>query len=203
MSRTPDRRRPARRGNIVLGILLLARGRAEGLREFGYTVQAFLSSLAPLLAFPLVGYLLVALQGGAAEEGGSAAAFADLLGTVCAVLAPAVISFELARLWQREALWLRYATALNWTQWAIPVLASALLVLVYPLLAATLSVRVALGVVGILIGAYALWLHWFVARHGLSLSGRRAALLVLAVNLATAALVLGPRLLMLGAGRMG
>ena len=188
----------------MLGILLLARGRAEGLREFGYTVQAFLSSLAPLVAFPLVGYLLLALQGGGpARDGGEAGALADLLGTVCALLAPAVLSFELARVWRREALWLRYATALNWSQWAIPVLASALLLVAYPVLAAALSARLALGVVGILIGGYALWLHWFIARHGLSLSRLRAVILVVTVNLVTGLLVLGPRLLMLGLGRAG
>lgn len=202
MSGTSDRRRPSQRGNIVLGILLLARGRADGLAQFGYTVQAFLSSLAPLVAFPLVGYLLLALSGGG-PHGGEVGALADLLGTVCALLAPAVLSFELARLWRRQALWLRYATALNWSQWAIPVLASVLLLVVYPALASAASPRLAIGVVGIAIGGYALWLHWFIARHGLSLSRWRAALLVFLVNLVTGLLVFGPRLLTLGAGRVG
>jgi hypothetical protein len=204
--RGPERRRPPRPGNILLGVLMLARGRADGLHQFGYTVQAFLSSLAPLVAFPLVGYLLLALGGnggGGGQPPGELGALADLLGTLCALLAPAVLSFELARLWRREALWLRYATALNWTQWAIPLLASVLLLLVYPLLAASASAQVALGLIGLAIGGYALWLHWFVARHGLALSRGRAVLLVLVVNLVSAVLVLGPRLLMLGAGRVG
>jgi len=47
------------------------------------------------------------------------------------------------------------------------------------------------GVVG-----YALWLHWFLARHGLALSRLRAALLVAGVNLGTGMLVMLPRLLL-------
>ncbi len=47
------------------------------------------------------------------------------------------------------------------------------------------------------LGGYALWLHWFLARHGLALSRFRAALLVVVVNLGTALLVLAPRLLAL------
>lgn len=202
MSGTRERRRPPQAGHIVLGILRLARGRADGLGQFGSTVQAFLSSLAPLVAFPLVGYLLLLMRGGG-RHSGELGALADLLGTVCALLAPAVLSFELARLWHRQGLWLRYATALNWTQWAVPVLASGLLLLVYPALAMAASPQLALGVVGILIGGYALWLHWFIARHGLALSSWRAVLLVFVVNLVTGLLVLGPRLLALGAGRAG
>ncbi|HVB66477.1 MAG TPA: hypothetical protein VNE67_01310, partial [Acetobacteraceae bacterium] len=109
----------------------------------------------------------------------------------------------LAKLWRRQALWLRYATALNWSQWVIPVLASVLLLVGYPLLAAALSDRLALGLVGIAIGGYALWLHWFIARHGLSLSRLRAVVLVVVVNVVTGVLVLGPRLLALGAGHAG
>ena len=45
---------PARRTSVWLGIARLARFRADGLEQFGHTPQAFLNSLAPLLAFPLV-----------------------------------------------------------------------------------------------------------------------------------------------------
>ena len=189
-------RRPGA-GNILRGVLLLARGKAEGLRQFGDTTQAFLASLAPLIAFPLVGYLLLA------AGGHGTAAFAGLLGTVCALLAPPVISFELARWWGRQGLWLRYATAINWCQWAIPLFASALLLIGFPVLAQLLSDEAASVIVILLIAAYALWLHWFVGRHALALSGPRAALLVLLVNLGTALLVLGPRLLSLGTGGVG
>ncbi|MGC8470154.1 MAG: hypothetical protein ACP5NI_09650, partial [Acetobacteraceae bacterium] len=67
--------------SIPRGILLLARGKAQGLAEFDSSREAFLASLAPWIAFPLVASLLLALRGGlllAAEE---------FLATLCALLA--------------------------------------------------------------------------------------------------------------------
>jgi hypothetical protein len=180
--------------NVLLGIARLARGRADGLLQFGDTIQAFLGSLAPLIAFPLVGGGLMIAQG----QGVSA--LAEMLATLCALLAPPVLSYSLARLWGREALWLRFATAFNWCQWAIPVAAAALLLLAGLLIRmglsnATVGAIVVFGLIG-----YGLWLHWFVARQGLQLSGPRSLLLVLIVNFGTAVLVAGPGLLALGLG---
>jgi hypothetical protein len=120
-----------------------------------------------------------------------------LLATIAVVLAPSVLSFELARLWGRQARWLRFATAFNWCQWLLPILASVLLLVLGMLLRAGLPENVMTGALMFGLGGYALWLHWFLARHGLALSGLRAALLVLAVNFGTALLVLAPRLLAL------
>ena len=50
---------------------------------------------------------------------------------------------------------------------------------------------------------YGFWLHWFLARHGLGLSRVRAAVLVIGVNLATVAIVMGPRLLTLASSNTG
>ena len=52
----PDAQRAARD-------LLIGRGRREGLAEFGSSRDAFLASLAPLLAFPLVGAALMMAGG--------------------------------------------------------------------------------------------------------------------------------------------
>jgi hypothetical protein len=187
--RTGGRRSPP--GSIVLGIVRLARGHSDGIRQFGATREAFLASLAPLIAFPLVGGVLMLLGGG------GLAAVSDLLATLCALLAPAVLSFEVARLWGREAAWLRFATAFNWCQWVIPVVGSVLLLVLAFL--AGLGLPRELARLAVLFGiiAYGLWLHWFVTRHGLGLSGPRAALAVLGVNLGTVILVLGPRILAL------
>jgi hypothetical protein len=186
------RRQPPARASIPRGILLLARGRADGLSQFGDTSPAFLASLAPLIAFPLVGAGLMVAQGGGLP------AVTALLSTFCALLAPPVLSYELARLWRREEQWLRFATAFNWCQWAIPVLAALLLTLVYPALANAASTQTAGIAVIAAVAGYALWLHWFLARHGLVISRLRAALLVVLVNLGTVILVLGPRLLVAG-----
>jgi hypothetical protein len=173
------------------GIVRVARGRADGIDQFSGTGQGFLASLAPLVAFPLVGTFLLLLNGNGAP------ALTDLLATVAVLLAPPVLSFELARLWGRQARWLRFATAFNWCQWLLPVLASVLLVALGTLLQAGLPERAATVALVLGLGGYALWLHWFLARHGLALSWIRAALLVAGVNLGTALLVLVPRLLAL------
>ena len=169
----------------------VARGHADGIAQFAGTSQGFLASLAPLIAFPLVGTALMLM------DGDGAPAITDLLATMAVLLAPPVLSFELARLWGRQALWLRFATAFNWCQWLLPMLAGALLLVLGTLLHAGLSDNAATGALVLGLGGYALWLHWFLARHGLALSRVRAALLVLGVNFGTALLVLAPRLLAL------
>jgi hypothetical protein len=178
-------------GSIVVGVMRLARGRADGFSQFGATRESFLASLAPLIAFPLVGGVLMLVGGG------GTGALSDLLATLCALIAPPVLSYEIARLWHREAAWLRFATAFNWCQWAIPVLGSMLLLALGMLVALGLPRNAArvlalLGLVG-----YGLWLHWFVARHGLGLSRFRAAVLVVGINLVTIIIVVGPRFLAL------
>ncbi len=199
MSGQPRGSRPAP-GSIVLGVVRLARGRADGIRQFGSTREAFLASLAPLIAFPLVGGILMLLGGGGLE------ALLDLLATLCALLAPPVLSFEVARLWGKEAAWLRFATAFNWCQWIIPVVLSLLLLIGGTLAAFGLPRSVARMIIVLGLICYGLWLHWFLARHGLGLSRARAAVMVLGVNLATVLIVLGPRMLVIatdGAGLDG
>lgn len=182
---------PPPRANVLRGIVRVACGKPDGIDLFAATPAGFLASLAPLLAFPLVATLLLLLGG----EG--MPAIADLLATVAIVLAPPVLSFELARLWRREARWLRFATAFNWCQWLVPVLASVLLMILGVLLRTGLSEQTAVVILVAGLAGYGLWLHWFLARHGLALSPWRAAMLVLGVNLGTTLLVLVPRLLLL------
>lgn len=179
------------RPNVLRGIVRVASGRADGIDQFSGTSQGFLASLAPLVAFPLVGTFLLLLNGDGTP------AITDLLGTLAVLLAPPVLSFELARLWRRQDRWLRFATAFNWCQWILPLLASVLLVALSMLLRAGLSEHAATVLLVLVLGCYGLWLHWFLARHGLALSPFRAAMLVIAVNLGTALLVLAPRLLAL------
>jgi hypothetical protein len=181
MSDAPPRRR------VLRGILLLARLRPQGFAEFAATRQAFLNSLAPLIAFPLVGGVLVLLSGG------GIGAVTDLFATLIALLAPAVISEALATRWSRDQQWLRYGVAFNWAQWAVPVVAVVLLMLAGVLRGIGLGEAQAAIAVLFAIAAYGLVLHWFLARHGLSLSAGRSTLLVVAINLGTVALVMAPR----------
>jgi hypothetical protein len=181
--------KPAPRNSIIVGMLRIARGRADGVGCFGGTVQSFLASLAPLIAFPLVGALL-----GLFTEG-PRRALTDLAMTICALLTPAVLSYELARFWGRTGAWFRFATAFNWCEWILPVLAClAMLPLSAAVNAGLSETEASLMLVGFL-GAYGLWMHWFLARKALALSSLRAVLLVLIVNAGTVAAVMVPSLL--------
>lgn len=176
--------------SILVGIVRLALGRADGLAPFQGTPAAFLSSLAPWLAFLIVGGALRLVGSESPAE-----VLRDALGAVSGLLAPAVLSHVLASAWGREPAWLRYSVAFNWCQWAIPAaLAAALLLLG---LAVTSGVPYeAAGIAAMLaFGFYALWLHWFLSRTALGLGKARAAAFVALVNLGTVVLVLGPRLL--------
>ncbi len=176
--------------NVLRAIFQVARGKAAGIGLFSDTPQGFLTSLAPLIAFPLVGTLLMLVRGGGARS------LVDLLATLCALLAPPVLSFQFARMWQREALWLRFATAFNWCQWALPVVASLILLVMG--VGMTLGLADRSASIGLILGLgfYGLWLHWFLARNALQLSGVRAALLVFGTNFGTIMAVLGPKLLL-------
>ena len=178
-------------GSLNLGPLggaaLLATGRGRGIERFGHTTNAFLASLAPLVAFPLVGAARMLVSGDGMD------ALAALLLTVVAQLAPPVVSHALAVRWGREAEWLRYATAFNWCQWAIPVVLFIIVVGVQ-LFAGGVSEAQAGRLVILGLGAYGLWLHFVIARHGLALSRGRAVLMVLLVGAATAGLLIGPHL---------
>ncbi len=180
---------PGRRWNIALGILLLARGRAEGLRYFEDTKQAVLSSLAPLAALLLVG-AAVALMSGAGPM-----LLSDVLILAIGILGPLVLSYEIARRWGRAQAWYRFAVAICWCNWAGPLAMMVLLFASTLLIALGVPPLVAIQAGQIALVLYALWLYWFVARHALGLPRGRAALLVVLVNAGTIVLVKAPLLI--------
>jgi hypothetical protein len=172
----------------MVGIVRLALLRADGIGQFAGTRQSFLNSLAPLLAFPLVGALLGILSGV------GAGAVSALLAVLVAVLTPPVISHLLARVWDREVEWLRYATAFNWLRLAM--MAAFLISLPAMAILAASGVgeegAMTTGLLGVAL--YNLLLDWFLARVGLRLNGWRAALLVMAVQAGVALLIFAPAL---------
>ncbi len=171
----------------MLGIVQVARGRADGLRHFGNTQHAVLAAMTPLIAFVLVG-AAVALLGGKPDAVG------DLLAVSVALMTPLVLSFDIARRWGRAPQWPRFAAAFCWCQWATPVVLMAMLMLMSVLMAFGLDGNTALGVGVVALFSYGLWLHWFLARHALDLSAWRAVVLVGAVNLSTSVLVAMPQM---------
>ena len=178
-----------RPGLVMLGVLRLALLRAEGIDEFGTTPHAFLASLAPLVAFPVAGSVMAVLSGAGAE------AVAALLGTLVALLAPPVLSEAMARRFDRAGEWLRYATAFNWTRWAMLMALAFGLLLMGVLDGAGLSEHAAFALGLLAVALYGMVLDWFVALVGLRLVWWRAVLVVLAVNGGSALLFLAPRLL--------
>jgi hypothetical protein len=169
--------------SIPRGMALIGRGRAEGLNCFRDTRNGFLGSLVPGLGF-IVGALIEGLASG---EGISAVT--DLLAPICALLAPAVVSHEMARLFRREAFWLRYIVAFNWCQWLLP------LALIIGLALGQTAGAAGIETAYVCVAGYALWINWFIARHALALSPLRAAGFVALANCTTAIIVFGPALL--------
>jgi hypothetical protein len=178
---------PQRTRCIYKGVFLLATGRSEGLDYFSDSPARFLASLASLALWPAIG--VAALAAGGPEM------TSDVMASVCAVLAPPVITYELARRWDRAPQWARFATGFNWCQWALPVVGFLLISIISGLGRSGLPSDAALALLVSAFSAYGLWLHWFIAWRGLVLSRLRAALLVVAVNAVTVVLVLLPRLL--------
>jgi hypothetical protein len=175
--------------NVIVGIFRVARGRSDGIEYFGASSQTFLASLAPLLAFLLVGTAIGLFREGAV------ASLTEFAMYVCALLTPAVLSFEMARWWGRGDRWLRFATAFNWCQWILPLVFCLLMIPISVAIGVGLDVYLAGAILLICLMTYGLWLHWFLACHGLSLSKVRAAVLVVVVNAAMVLLTVIPRLI--------
>jgi hypothetical protein len=190
----PPRRRGAAQGNVLLGIWRCARGRRDGLAQFGATPEAFIASFGPLVAFPLVAAMLATLRGGGQTE------WTYVLAFLCVLLANAVLSHGFARFWLREAAWPRFATAMNWCAW-VPQIGLVLAMLAAGTLQnAGVPPDVAVVIPFGAVALYALWLQWFVARHGLAIGGWRAALLVAGVNIGASMVVYLPEWLLHRAG---
>lgn len=176
--------------NILRGIFEIATGRPQGLARFGATPRHFLTSLYVLMVVPALSALVMA-----ARRGVDSAAIILLL-LACALLAPAVISHFIARAWGREALWLRFITAFNWSRFAIVCVFALMLVVTAVLIGLGVSRDSAAEFLVMAVSFYSLWLEWFLARHALRLSGPRAMLMVLGMNVGTFLLLAIPGLVL-------
>ena len=170
------------------GMFGLALGRVEAFREFGNTPAAFSASIAPLIAFPLVGAALLGLRGYWVY------AASLMLSRLCGVLLqPVIVEFAARRL-NRGERWLTTSTALNWSIWIIFVLIPAGMVVNAGLVSVAASLATALAMSAALIGAYMLWLQAFILRTGLKTGWWKAIALLLVVNLGVAILYAVPYL---------
>ncbi len=183
----PEQRRAQPPPNVLRGILLVVRGRPEGMGQFGASAEAVLGALAPIAALLIVGALLCIVGGGWRELTNVAAISIGLL-------APLVFSFEAARWLGRAEEWPRFAAAFCWCQWAAPLVLIVMLMLMSLLIAGGLRADVAEQAAMLATFAYGLWLNWFLARHALRISPLRAVAVVAGVNLLTAVLIILPQL---------
>jgi len=178
-----------RRGNLVQGFWLLMRGSATGMEEFGNTVPAFATSLAPLVAFPLVGSILIAMRH---EYWIAGIMFCSRL--VGVLLQPVIVEFASSRFGGRQR-WLMTSTALNWSIW-----------LALPLLFVTLAFASALTALGLppsvaaasgfgLLAGYMIWLQWFIVKSGLRIAGWQAVLVIAVITVAVVVVYVLPYLL--------
>jgi len=174
------------RGQSGLGLLMLAIGRKRGFGYFGTGKEAYLNSLAPLLAFGLVSGAVTAIGG--KLSGG----LLMTLVLVVTFLTPAVVAHALCRFWAREASWALYANLLNWAQLLCMVAVSVFVTLgkLLGLLGMPGDVALALSSVGLLI--YVIWFHWFLARGALRLSRLRTLALLVTILVCTDSLVYAP-----------
>jgi hypothetical protein len=173
-------------GNVLKGVFLLARGRAAGLEEFGNSTNALAAAAAPLVAFPLVGSVLLAVNGD------PKVAVLAFISRMCVVMALALVTYEFAHRLRHDETWLRTATALYWI--LVPLLLIAGVcgaLLVSAGLNEMLAEKIMIGVMG----AYMLWYHWFTVRNGLRLGIWAAVALVVITNIVVGLLALGPDLI--------
>jgi hypothetical protein len=183
MSEAPPRR------SVIRGIYRLARLRPEGFAEFEGTRQGFLNSLAPPLGLMLVACALLAVQYGVL--GG----LQMMLMFVVALLGPLVVGEAVATRMGRGEHWLRYVTAFNWCQWAIPVVGLLAVLGAGMMAVAGAPEGFVRQVLRVAILGYVLVLYVFLARHGLGLGWGAALAFVVAMHLGGGLLLVVPDLL--------
>jgi hypothetical protein len=174
------------RSRVLIGIWRIARGRADGVACFDATPRAFLASLVPLLALTIIDSMLEIFANGPRQ------ALTGLAMTLCLLLMPTVLSYELARFWNRSEAWMRFATAFNWCEWILPVLFCLAMVPMSLVIGAGVDASAANLALLTGLGSYGLWMQWFLASRALSLPAARAVLFVILVNVGTFLVVAGP-----------
>ena len=171
------------RGRMAWGLLLIGTGRVDGFAQFGASGEAFLASLAPLVA------ILLVLSGMVAWAGQPLRGLTFFLFATCDLLAPPIIADLFCRVWHRRERWGLHANVLNCSQWLI----FAVILLLLP--AAMIAVgegmppQNAAELMLLALVGYIMWFHWFAARHALMLSRGRALLVMGAIVFGTGLLL--------------
>lgn len=154
--------------------VLMARGRAEGLRLLdGSAATAWRSFLAMPIAAPI--YLALKVVSAPPLPRGIDPArlvAAEAIGYVISWFATALVMLAVARVLDREARWPLFVAAWNWSN-----VVQLAVFLAAAVIASVLPAAMAGGVTFAALG-YVLWLQWFVAREAFAIPGPRAAAVV-------------------------
>ncbi|MCS6853403.1 MAG: hypothetical protein NZ523_01415 [Elioraea sp.] len=154
--------------------VLMARGRAEGLRLLdGSPATAWRSFLAMLVASPL--YLALKVVSAPPLPRGVdplRLVAAEAIGYVLGWFATALVMLAVARVLDREGRWPLFVAAWNWSN-----VVQLVVFLAGAVVASRLPAVLAGGVTFAALG-YVLWLQWFVAREAFAIPGPRAAAVV-------------------------
>ncbi len=177
-------RLPIRAKIPAKGLLLLAVGRKAGFDHFGTDTDAYLGSLAPLLALILVSCAWTGVHNAAPRHAASL-----FLRLICMLLAPVVIADLFCRVWKRAGQWALYANLLNWSQFLAWFVLVVLLFIAQLGVSAGANPGIAVGLAGLALLVYLSWFHWFLARKVLAVS--RARVLMLLVISAMVTLAIG------------
>jgi len=174
------------RGQAGIGLMMLAIGRKRGFAYFGTGTDAYLSSLAPLVALALVLGTFTML-GGNVKVG-----LILMLELLIGILTPAVVAHPLCRRWARESAWALYATLLNWTPLVVVLAIAVESVVVKLLVLLGVPAATALPICAALLSIYLMWFQWFIARGALRLTRWRTAGLLLITSMVCYTLMLTP-----------
>jgi len=161
--------------SVLNGVLLLGRGRAEGMNGFGTGRDAVLSALAPYLALLGIATLAIAAQHRIETD------MTRVLLMLCTLLVRPVVSQWLAVRFGREGLWSRYASASLWAEWLVQILVVVVFLVLQQVAPDLSGSRPVVAGIMTAFQCYELWLAWFIARAGLVLTRMQAVGMVVAV----------------------
>ncbi|MDI2090089.1 hypothetical protein [Commensalibacter oyaizuii] len=169
--------------NVFRGMVLLGKGRKEGIKEFPSTNEGVLSALAPWVAFAIVMNIIIPFF--SSDFGVTNKLFlnisafcSNIVGVLCSVL---IIQWFAAR-WKVERLWRRTSTALMWCSW-MPIIDFFFLASLAGLLfMGSPQILVAFfAMIAVFILVYFIWLNWFVVKEGLEVSNKQSVMVLISI----------------------
>ncbi|CAK7192961.1 hypothetical protein COMNV_01171 [Commensalibacter sp. Nvir] len=182
-SSEPSMQRTEQIKNVFRGMILLGKGRAEGINLFINSSESLLNALAPWIAFSFVTNILIPLSSYNVQT--SKTLLLNLgffLVNLCDVIVSIVIVQWYANFWQKGNVWKRAGTAMLWCSW-LPIIDFLFFVMLATILfLSSLKILTAfMLIIAISCIVYTIWLMWFSIMHGLQIRKKQSVLVVLSI----------------------